>query len=118
MQLALLILCLQAGIGIVVISGLFGNSIHYENKITGISLPNQTSGFSDIEQTQTAWDIVGGSIDAISWGWIKDFFPFYYMDTVAKNIVDGIILFLRAATTIIIGAAAIEFMRNQARVLD
>lgn len=117
-HLALLIMCIQFGIGVVVVSGVFGNTIYYENTLTSMSLPTNTNALDEGEQAQTSINIFTAIKDALTWGWIKQFFyPAYQTDTGVRVFVDFIQAGLVALSGIIIGAAAIEFFNRWGSVL-
>ena len=116
-QIALLIISIQIGMGIVVESGLF-NGTFYENQITGINMASNASALSDTEQNQASINIMNTVFNTLTWGWIKDFFqPWYSLDSGLKSFIDHLILLLNSISTFIIGVAFIEFVRNRINVL-
>ena len=117
-QLAMLIMCIQFGMGMIVTSGVFGSSMYYENTVTSVDLPSNTNVLDESEQAQTSNNIFSRIKDALTWGWIKQFFyPAYYTDAEVKTFVDSIQLGLIGISTLIIGAAAIEFFNKWGSVL-
>ena len=116
-QIALLIISIQIGMGLVVESGLFSGSF-YENDITGIDISTNASALSDTEQSQTSINIMNTVFNVLAWGWIKDFFqPYYNLDTGVKTFIDHLILLMNSVSAFIIGIAFIEFVRNRVDVL-
>jgi len=116
-QLALLLICIQVGLGIVASAGLF-TGVFYENKLIGVSLPRNISAASETEQISASISMMNVIWNTLTWGWIKDFAqPWYSLDQGVKTFVDSLILFLNSITSIIIAAAFIEFMRNRMQVL-
>ncbi len=116
-ELALLILCIQAGIGLVVVTGLFNNSMYFENTMT-INLPDNMSAIDQNEQDQSTINVLNSVIDTLSWGWIKQFFqPWYSNNAGVTSLVDHLLFFLRTITGLIIGAAILEIFRNRTDVL-
>lgn len=116
-QLALLIMCIQFGIGFVVASGVF-EGLYYENTLTSIDIPGNTNALDESEQAQTSINIFSAIKDALTWGWIKQFFyPVYNTNAAVKAFVDFIQAGLIALSTVIIGAAAIEFFNKWGSVL-
>lgn len=116
LQLALLLLSIQFGLGFMAVFGSFGY-IPYETKMTGINL---TGGAvqTELEQQQLSINIMNAIWNILVWDWIKNFFiPWYYSDSGVKSIVDFVIFMLRSLTGIILGAAFIEFIRNRIDVL-
>ena len=116
-QVALLIICLQIGTGLVAVSGLFGN-IYYEGELTDVDTPSNPEALSELEQGQTSINFLNIMFDALTWGWIKNYFmPFYNQVTVIREFIDGVIIFLNGISGILIGIAFIEFIRNRTEVL-
>lgn len=111
-QLAMLVLSIQFGLGLMAVFGSFGN-IPYETEIIKVNITSQNVQ-TDIERQQVSFDIMGNFWNILTWGWIKNFFiPWYYTDNGVRSIIDFIILMLRGLTGIIIGAAFIEFVSNR-----
>lgn len=111
-QIAIAVICIQMGIGIVAVSGLFGN-MYYESSITKVNVSNPSS-LSETEQTQTSINILNKVFDALSWGWITHYFePWYSQSSSLASFIDTIVLFLRSISSIIIGIAFMEFIRNR-----
>jgi hypothetical protein len=115
-EIAFFVLCVQIGMGIVTMSGLFGG-IHYENSITNFHIGTNISAASETEQIQGSINVYNTVVNTLTWGWIKEYFqPFYTIDATVKGFVDGIIIFLDAISGLLIGAALIEMVRNQTQV--
>jgi len=115
-QLALLVMCIQFGLGFMAVFGGYGN-IPYEKKIINMNI---TAGNvqSEAEQEQASINIMGSLWDILTWGWIRNFFvPWYYTDSGIKAIVDFIIRMLQFLSSVIVGVAFIEFVRNRINVL-
>lgn len=116
-QLALLVICIQFGIGLVVESGLF-TGMYFENTLTDVSLPSDMSALDIVEQDQVSINIFTMVKNTLTWGWLIQFFqPAYANDTATRTFVNTILVLLRSATGIIIGAAVLEFFRNRTSVL-
>lgn len=116
-QLALLIICIQLGIGLVVESGLF-NGMYFENTITGVNLPTDLEALDSVEQDQVSINIFTIVKNTLTWGWLIQFFqPAYANDTTTRIFVNTLMALLTSATGIIIGAAVLEFFRNRTSVL-
>lgn len=116
-QLALLIMMIQAGIGIMVESGIY-NGIYFENKLTNFDISGSPSALSDTEQTQASISVMNRVFDSLTWGWISQFFePMYTNDAAVHAFIDSIVLFLRSVSLFVLGIAFIEFVRNQVNVL-
>ena len=117
-QIALVVICIQVGLGIVTVSGLF-NGIYYESQLTNVNLPRNVSALSTEEQTQASINVMNTVFDALTWGWIKIYFePFYSNDTATHTLIDYIVTFLNAVSLFIIGVALIEFVRDRVEVLS
>ena len=116
-QIALLIICIQVGLGIINASGLF-RGYFYEAEITNVDLPEEVSAMTEAEQEQANINIMNAIWDTLTWGWISYYFePFYSSDTAVKGFVDVIIIFLGTISSLIIGIAFVEFLRNRIDVL-
>ena len=116
-QLALIVICIQVGLGLVTATGLF-TGIWYESEITGIVMPSDPLASSDSEQSQTSINIFNTVIDTLTWGWIKHYFePLYSMNSQVATFVNTLVSFLNVISSIIIGAGFIEFVRNRIDVL-
>jgi len=116
-QVALLVVCLQIGTGLIAVSGLFGN-VYYEGELTDIDTPDNPEALSELEQAQTSINFLNILFDALTWGWIKNYFmPFYNQVSAIKGFIDSVIIFLKAISGILIGIAFIEFIRNRTEVL-
>lgn len=116
-QIALLVICLQIGIGLIAESGLFTKT-YFESSITNVNVPSEVSALNTDEQVQESYNIMTDLWNILSWGWIKTFFePLYSQDEATKKFVDHILLFLRSITSFVIGVAFIEFVRNRLNVL-
>ena len=116
-QLALLIMSIQFGLGFVQIFGGFGN-IPYEQTITHVEIIKQGNVQTAQEQSHLSFSIMSSIRNILLWDWIKNLVqPWYTQDTGIKALIDFIIDALRALTTIIYGAAIIEFIANRVNVL-
>jgi len=116
-QVALMVISIQIGIGIITVTGLFGN-FYYESEITGIDIGNSSSYSSDVEQAQTSVNIMNVITNALTWGWIKEYvLPWYNTNSSFKSFIDYIIMFLNSVSAILIGIAVLEFVRNRVDVL-
>ena len=117
-ELGLLILCIQAGIGLVVEGGMFSGKTYFENTLTGVTLPSNMSALDDLEQAQVGISVFNSVKDALTWGWLKSFFyPAYHTDVAVQGFIDSLLLFLRGLSALIIGAAVIEFFKNRSEVI-
>ena len=116
-QLALLVVSIQVGLGIITESGLFSGTF-YESSLTNIQLPSSPSATSESEQSQASINVMNTVWNALTWGWIKTYFePFYSMDAGVKGLVDHLVTFLNSLSAFLIGIAFIEFARNRINVL-
>lgn len=116
-QLALLVVCLQVGSGLIMTSGLFAGSF-YERTLTNLDLPENVSAITEEEQSQASINIMNVIWDTLAWGWIRYYFePFYSNNVGVKNFIDAFILFLDGISSLIIGVAFLEFLRNRINVL-
>jgi len=116
-EIALLVISIQIGMGLVTISGLFPN-IPYEKSVTEIQAPANPESTNAWEQMLAAISSFNKIVNSLTWGWIAEFFkPWYYYDIGLRNFVDNLITFLRVITAIIIMAAGIEFIRNRTGIL-
>jgi len=116
-QIALLIICIQAGIGLVTVSSLYGD-IYYENELLPDVSSDSIDAMSETEQIQASVGVMNRVWDALSWGWVKIYFmPLYNTSSATQSFIDSLILFLQSITGIIIGIALIEFVRNRPNVL-
>ena len=116
-QLALFVITLQMGLGIIATSGIFGG-IYYDTSLTGVTMPVNPDALSDVEQSQTSVNIFNTVVDALTWGWINQFFmPWYLQDTGLRLMVDTFVNFLRLISGIIIGLAFLEFFRNKTEII-
>jgi len=114
-DIAVFIITINIGMALVTASGLFGEQ-YYENKLIDIQTPGNVSALSESEQYQAtiaSWNTV---LDALTWGWIKYYVPFYQTDTAVRYFVDALIRGLQALTSIIVVAGVIEFIRNRTEV--
>jgi len=117
-QLALLVMCIQVGLGLVAESGAF-SGVYFENKLLGVNLPSNISATSEAEQVSASVNIMNSVWNILTWGWIKNYFePWYSQDAAVKSFVDSLVLFLAAVSGLIIGAGVIEFVRNRINVLS
>jgi hypothetical protein len=100
-------------------SELFSGS-YYENTMgdTIGNLPSSFSASSDSEQLLGSVNAFNRLISSLTWGWVVQLaVPFgYYTDTSVAAFVDLILLTLRLISAGLIGAAAIEFIRNMVNV--
>jgi len=116
-QLALLVILIQVGTGLVAESGLFTGN-YFESSIVNSMTTQNISALSESEQIQASINVMNSLFNILTWGWIKKYFePFYSMDVGVKNFVDSLILFLNSVSLTIIGVAFIEFIRNRINVL-
>jgi len=116
-QIALLVISIQVGMGIITESGLFTGNF-YENTLINIEMPTNPSATSEEEQVQASINVMNTIWNALTWGWIKHYFePFYSLNSGVKNFVDHIILFLNSLSAFLIGIAFVEFARNRLNVL-
>jgi hypothetical protein len=116
-QIALIVICIQVGMGLVTVSGLYGD-MYYESKITSVNLPSNVSALTEVEQTQAGTNIMNAIWNTITWGWIKFYFePLYSNYSIVKNFIDLFIAFLDVISGIIIGVAFLEFIRNRTDIL-
>lgn len=116
-QIALLVICIQIGMGIVTESGLF-SGVLFENRLTNVAMPANPASASDAELLQANTDVFNRVINALTWGWLTNYFePFYSGDAATKVFVDTIVTFMNTISGIIIGIALIQFIRNQVSVL-
>jgi hypothetical protein len=116
-KLALFVIILQMGIGLITVSQLFGG-VYYDTSLTGVTMPVNPDAMSEIEQSQTSVNIFNVVVDALTWSWIKQYFmPWYLQDTGLRLLVDTFINFLRVISGIIIGLAFLEFFRNKTEII-
>jgi len=116
-EIALLVILIQMGMGLVTVSGLFP-SVPYEKSITDIQGPANPESTNAWEQMLAAIESFNRIVDSLTWGWIAEYFkPWYYYDAGLRAFVDTLIKFLRGITIVIIMAAGIEFIRNRTGIL-
>jgi len=116
-QMALLIISIQIGMGIVVESGMFPGN-YYENTIPDVDIPKNISALSETEQEQASNNIMNAIFDVLTWNWIKNFFqPYYSLDSNIRSFIDHLIKLLNGLNVIITGSAFIEMIRNRVDVL-
>lgn len=116
-QIALFVILIQVGMGLITVTGVFPN-VYYESSLTNIQMPQNASSLSESEQSQASINIFNSVVNALTWGWIKTYFmPWYNTDAQLKLFVDYLVMFLNAVSTIVLGAAFIEFVRNRSKVL-
>jgi len=115
-DIAIVVISIQIGMGIIAESGLF-SGVYFENEITGIDLGENPSIGTDTELLQSSTNFLNRMWNALSWGWIKQYFePLYSNSTSIHNFIDAIVNFLRTISGIVIGAAFVEFARNRVDV--
>lgn len=115
-EIAVVVISIQIGMGIIVESGLF-SGVYYESEITGIDLGENPSIGTDSELSQSSSNFLNRMWNALTWGWIKQYFePLYSNNISIHNFIDVIIKFLRLISGIVIGAAFVEFARNRVDV--
>ena len=116
-QIALLVICIQVGLGLVATANIFGK-LYYESELTNVNFPSGASAISESEQTQISINVMNTVFNALTWGWIKIFFePYYSLDAQTKIFVDKVVFFLNSVSLFVIGIAFIEFIRNRVSVL-
>lgn len=116
-QIALLVISIQIGMGIIAVSGLYEGN-YYEKELVGVDMPNTTSALSESEQQQTSVNFLNRAWKALTWGWVIDFFqPWYSLNAGLKSFIDSLILLLNGISSFIIGVALLEFFRNRINVL-
>jgi len=116
-QIALFVVCIQVGMGLITASGLFGDRF-YESEITNLEIPENASALSETEQAQASINVMNVVFDTLTWGWLTYYFePFYSSDSTVQNFIDYLILFLNSVSAFVIGIAFIEFVRNRIQVL-
>jgi len=115
-DLAILLICLQAGIGIVGASTLFSNTF-YESDITAQPSLTDPASISTTEQEQLGFDVFNYLRNILTWGWITTYFePVYSNVAGVKIFVDAIIVFLNGICYTVYLIALVEVIRNQTRV--
>ncbi len=115
-QIALLLLCIQVGLGLVAESGMF-NGVYYESEITDYSVGDNPLQ-SESEQVQASISGLQSMWNIISWDWITRFFePWYSNNVGVKGLIDHVLLFLRSLTGLIVVVALVEFVRNRSNIL-
>lgn len=118
-QIALLVICLQVGLGLVASTGLFGG-MYYESGITGSpdEIPGSSSFLEETEQEQTTITIMNALWNIVTWSWITSLFePFYSQNPAFGAFIDKIVVFVNAVCYFIVGVAFIEFVRNRINTL-
>jgi len=116
-QLAMLIMSIQFGLGLIQVFGGFG-TIPYESQITGIEVVEEGHIQTTSEQTHLSFNIMSKIWRVLTWDWMKDLaIPWYNTDVGVRSLVDFIINALMGLTGIIYGAALIEFIANRVNVL-
>jgi len=118
-EIALLILCLQIGLGLVATTGLF-SGMYYESEITDSpgDLPGTGEYGDEMEQEQTAAGVMEALWNIVTWGWISDFFePFYSQNADLASFVDTLSLMIGGIANFIVGVAFITFIRNRVSIL-
>lgn len=117
-QFALLVIVVQVSLGLIAVSGLFGD-IYYDNALIPTDDGTEFDIGSEEEQNQFSFDGFRTNVkDIISWGWIKGIaMPWYETNESVKTIVDGVILFLRGITIFLVTVAFFEFIRNRVESL-
>lgn len=116
-QIALFLLCLQAGIGFIVISTIYGDAIYYESEITNYEAPSDPAQTEE-EQRQASISGMSQLWDIVAWGWIIQYFqPLYSNDVGVQAFVDKIIFFFQSITSLLVTIALVEFVRNHTTIL-
>lgn len=115
-QIALLLLCIQVGLGLVAESGIF-SGVYYESEITDYDVGDNPLQ-SESEQVQASISSLQSIWNILSWDWITRFFePLYSNDVGVKSLIDHVLLFLRSLTALIVAVALVEFVRNRSNIL-
>lgn len=116
-HIALMVLSIQMGMGLIHLTGLFGDS-YYEADILDVEVPESPDALSEIEQLQAAVKYFNMLVDSLTWGWIKTLFmPWYNQDATLQAFIDKFVDFLNLLSIILVGLGVIEFVRNQTNVL-
>lgn len=116
-QIAVLFLCIQVGMALVNVTGLFTEGF-YEGKEMLEKQWGSPSALSPEEQEQVSIDVMNELWKGLTWGWISNYFqPFYNKDVGVKAVVDKFIWGLNGISAFAIGIAFIEFIRNRLNVL-
>lgn len=115
-QIALLLLSIQVGLGLVAASGMF-SGVYYESEITDYSVGGNPLQ-SESEQVQASISGLQSIWNIISWDWITLFFePWYSNNAGVKGLIDHVLLFLMSLTGLIVVVALVEFVRNRSNIL-
>jgi hypothetical protein len=110
-DIAVLVLCIQIGMGIVTVSGLFGAS-YYESSNMDMNIGDPKT-LSEIEQTQVSFDILNFLRTALTWDWIHTYFsPIYPYSSGAEAIVTYVVYGLDILSGVLFSIAFLEFVRN------
>ena len=116
-QLAMLIMSIQFGLGFIQTFGGLGN-VPYEPEVTGVEVVEGSHVQTTSEQTHLSFGIMSKIWKMLTWDWIKDLaMPWYSNSESVKALVDFILKALQGLTGIIYGAALIEFIANRVNVL-
>lgn len=118
-QLGILILCIQGGIGLVAMSNIFSGSYYESSILNGMEgMPSSLSASSENEQLLGSVGAFNRLLSSLTWGWVIQLAePFgYYTDAGVRAFADLIVTTLRLISLALIGAATIEFIRNQVNV--
>jgi len=117
-QIALAVMCIQIGMGFIVVSGLFGD-LYYENKITDVKITRNTTSYtSDIERAGTISDPINWIRNVLMWGWIKQYvLPWYNNDVGFKAFIDYLIAILNSVAFFIYLLALLEIYANRVDTL-
>jgi hypothetical protein len=115
-QIALLLLCIQVGLGLVAGSDIF-DGVYYESEITDYSVGDNPLQ-SESEQVQASISGLQSIWNILSWDWITRLFePWYSNNVGVKALIDHVLLFLRSLTALLVVVALVEFVRNRSNIL-
>jgi len=111
-EIMLLIMCINIGIGVIGLTGLFSPK-HYEKSLTQIGEWGNPSAVFEEEKTKVSYNIIEDVFRILTWDWIKDYFqPLYSMDENVKRVVDGFTIFMGGINMVLIGAATLQLLNR------